>query len=325
MVACTNSPFRPIAVAVPSSILAPRLGPIPPEHMETVSVGLPVYNGERYLEVAIRSVLAQSWTKLELIICDNSSTDGTEAICRRFIAQDPRVRYHRNARNIGAAGNFCLTFELSSGAYFRWLSADDYIGPTSVEKCVALLERNPDAVLACTRAVFVNEHGAETHPYDEAQALEQTRACERFRAVFGQDSWCNAYYGLFRRETFARTALMQAFPGADHALLAELAMYGRFLEVPEPLFFRRIHPGAYSYGVSAERDRAFYTPEHGTRSEPMIRAWRHRVANVRAVMRSPAGMKDKMWILEHILRRAWWEHPQLLREARKMIFGGGRG
>jgi glycosyltransferase involved in cell wall biosynthesis len=293
--------------------------------MAAVSVGLPVYNGERYLEVAIRSVLAQSWTELELVICDNGSTDRTEAICRRFVAQDPRVRYHRNARNIGAAGNFCLTFELASGAYFRWLSVDDYIGPTWIEKCLALLEAHEDAVLACTKTVFVDEHGAELRPYDEVQALEQPRACDRFRAVLDQDSWCNAVYGLTRRETLARTALVGAFPASDKALLAELAMHGRFLEVSEPLFFRRIHPGAYSYGISSERDREFYTPKSSNRSAPMIRAWRHRIANARAVMRSPAGITDKIRMLEHVLRRAWWQYDELLREAGNLIRGPGRG
>lgn len=292
--------------------------------MATVSIGLPVYNGERYLEFAVRSVLNQSWTDLELIICDNGSTDATESICRMFVELDSRVRYHRNPVNIGAAGNFCRTFDLSRGPYFRWLSADDYMGRESVEKCLALLETRPDAVLACTRTVFVDESGNETQAYDEIQALEQARAFDRFRAAFDQDPWCNAVYGLARRGTLAGTGLLGAFPGSDKALLVELAMHGRILEVPEPLFFRRIHPGAYSYGVSSVRDREFYTPGSGSRTAPMPRAWRHKIENARAVARSPAATGEKIRILAHLARQAWWERSELLSEFGGLVRGSMR-
>src|SRR6202789_2802935 len=76
----------------------------------TVSVGMPVYNGETYLEVAISSVLAQSFDDLELIICDNASTDRTAEICQDYAARDPRIRYFRNAQNLGAAPNYNLAF-----------------------------------------------------------------------------------------------------------------------------------------------------------------------------------------------------------------------
>lgn len=292
--------------------------------MATVSVGLPVYNGERYLEVAVRSVLAQSWTDLELVICDNGSADRTESICRMFAGQDPRVHYHRNAANIGAAGNFCRTFELSSGVYFRWLSADDFIGATAIEKSLALLKSHDDAALACTQTVFVDESGAEMRAYDEIQALEHAGAFDRFRAAFEQDPWCNAVYGLVRRDTLTKTGLLGAFPGSDKALLVELAMHGRLLEVPEPLFFRRIHPGAYSYGVSSARDREFYAPGSGKPSAPIPRAWRHAHANARAALRSPAGSADKLRMLAHLARQAWWQRSELLREAGSLVRGSIR-
>lgn len=86
------------------------------------SIGLPVYNGENYLEQAIQSVLAQTFQDFELIISDNASTDGTEAICRRFAEQDPRILYVRQPRNIGAAKNYNYTFHLARGEYFNWLA-----------------------------------------------------------------------------------------------------------------------------------------------------------------------------------------------------------
>src|SRR2546425_9420098 len=90
-----------------------------------VSVGLPVYNGERYLAEALDSLLTQSYEDFELIICDNASTDRTGEIARSYAAKDKRVRYARNDKNLGAGGNFRRGFALASGEYFRWAASDD--------------------------------------------------------------------------------------------------------------------------------------------------------------------------------------------------------
>src|SRR5262245_34703254 len=94
-----------------------------------VSVALPVYNGENFIAEAIASVLAQSVTDLELIIQDNASTDRTREICAEFVARDPRVRYFRNPRNLGAAPNYNLAYKSASGRYFKWLAHDDRLLP----------------------------------------------------------------------------------------------------------------------------------------------------------------------------------------------------
>ena len=78
-----------------------------------VSIGLPVYNGDNFVGQAIESLLAQTYEDIELIVSDNASTDGTEDICRTFAAQDERVRYFRNAENIGLVRNYNQTFTLS--------------------------------------------------------------------------------------------------------------------------------------------------------------------------------------------------------------------
>lgn len=286
-----------------------------------VSVGIPVYNGERYLEVAIRSVLAQTWGDLELVICDNCSTDRTPEICRTYAGQDARVRYLRNERNIGAAGNFRRAFHESRAPMFRWLCSDDQIGPSSVEKCLRLLQARPDAAIVCSRAEFVDEHGAMLKPYHAVQAITHDDAYERFRAAFECDPWCNSVYGLIRRSTLLRTALHQPFPAADKALIVELAIHGKILEIDEVLFFRRIHPGAYSYGVSNERDRSFYTPTRSGRAARMLRAWPNTLANLGAVTRSPARIPEKLRMLAYALRQAWWQRKEMFDEARGLIGG----
>src|SRR5689334_3559190 len=85
-----------------------------------VSIGLPVYNGENYLAKTIASILAQTFTDFELIICDNASSDSTQRICEDFARQDARVRYGRNEKNLGAGPNYDLAFSRSTGTYFKW-------------------------------------------------------------------------------------------------------------------------------------------------------------------------------------------------------------
>src|SRR3954470_23138397 len=105
-----------------------------------VTIGLPVYNGARYLAEAIESVLAQTFTDFELVISDNASTDATAAIALQYAARDPRVRYSRNRENIGSARNFGRAFELATGEFFKWMASDDLISPEFLENCVAALD-----------------------------------------------------------------------------------------------------------------------------------------------------------------------------------------
>ncbi|MGH8296641.1 MAG: glycosyltransferase family 2 protein, partial [Steroidobacteraceae bacterium] len=99
-----------------------------------VSVGLPVFDGEAFLEDAIRSALEQTLGDLELILCDNASSDRTAEICCDHAARDPRVRYFRNPRNLGAAANYNLAFSHARGRYFKWLAHDDCMLPSFLAK-----------------------------------------------------------------------------------------------------------------------------------------------------------------------------------------------
>ncbi|HMB96546.1 MAG TPA: glycosyltransferase family A protein, partial [Tepidisphaeraceae bacterium] len=124
-----------------------------------VSIGMPVRNGQRFIRQAIDSLLAQTFTNFELIICDNASTDSTEAICREYASRDSRVRYFRNSRNLGPAGNHNKCVDLSQGDYFRWHAHDDMCAPDYLEKCVECLDHNPDVVIAYPRTLIVDEEG----------------------------------------------------------------------------------------------------------------------------------------------------------------------
>jgi len=207
-----------------------------------VSVGLPVFNGEDYLEQALDSILAQTYSDFELIISDNASTDRTEEICRAYAAKDERIRYFRNETNLGAAKNFNRVFELSSGEYFKWAAHDDLCAPEYLRWCVEILDREPDVVLCYPKTSIIDEHGEFVEDYFDGFDLRSPKPHKRFRDFFRAPGLCNPIFGLIRANILKRTPLIGNYTSSDRVLLGELALLGQFYEVPERLFFRREHP-----------------------------------------------------------------------------------
>lgn len=209
-----------------------------------VSIGMPVYNAERYLDAALASLVAQDFQDFEIIICDNASVDGTAAIAAAWVARDPRIRYVANSTNIGVEPNFNRVLDYARGRYFRWAAHDDLVACSHLSRCIAALEAAPDAVLCQSFVQIIDSDGAPVGIYDSGlRGAESLRASDRFAAVVLSRHLCTDIYGLMRTDTLRGTRLHGSYFGSDRALLAELALMGRFLHVPEPLFMNREHPG----------------------------------------------------------------------------------
>lgn len=207
-----------------------------------VSIGLAVYNGEKYLEQAIQSILAQTFTDFELIISDNASTDRTAEICQKYAAQDPRIRYSRNLTNIGGANNENLTFRLSRGEYFRWAAHDDVLASTLLEKCVEVLDSDSQLIL-CYPMETVIDSDSNASRTVATNFGTSSSPFTRFVELSSRGHACEATYGLMRSETLKKTRLQQNYTDSDRTLLCELGLMGKFYEIPEYLFFKRCHSG----------------------------------------------------------------------------------
>lgn len=209
-----------------------------------VSIGLPIYNGERYLAETINSLLDQTFSDFELIISDNASTDRTADICAAYTTQDHRIRYYRNEINMGAAPNYNRTFELATGEYFKWGAYDDPCAPTCLERCVEVLEASPEAIMCYPKTVVVNEQDEVicNYIYEDGFDLRQEKPHLRLRQFFDIGILCHPVFGLIRRDTLVRTALIGSYPSSDRVLLGELALLGKCYEIPEYLAYRRVHP-----------------------------------------------------------------------------------
>ena len=173
-----------------------------------VGIGLPVFNGEGYLEEALDSILAQTHKDFELIISDNASTDRTRQICRTYAAHDPRVRYYRNKENLGASRNFNRVFELSSGKYFKWAAHDDLLAPEFLAKCVEVLERDPSVVLCHSGTMCIDKHGRWIRRNKSSNGGYSQKPHERFRAQLSFFKPCWKIFGLIRADSLRKTPIM---------------------------------------------------------------------------------------------------------------------
>jgi glycosyltransferase involved in cell wall biosynthesis len=221
------------------------------------SVGLPVFNGETYLEAAIGSVLAQTFEDFELVICDNASTDRTAEICSDYAARDRRIRYFRNPQNLGAAPNYNLAFSHARGRYFKWLAHDDRITRSYLDKTVRVLDERTDAVLCNAVVGYIDSNGAPIGLYNSGLALaDSPSAAARFGWMVLRSHSCVDFFGLIRREALQNSLLHGSFHGADRALLAQLAIRGRLIQLPAPLVEMREHPNRYTRSQARSADRA---------------------------------------------------------------------
>ena len=279
-----------------------------------VSVGLPVYNGQRYLAQAVEALLAQTFEDFELIICDNASTDGTEETCRAYARLDSRIRYVRNAVNIGGARNYRLAFELAIAPYFRWATHDDLVAPQLLSRCVEILDRDGAVVLAYPKTRLIDAEGRVISDFEDNLHLDSLRPRDRFISVLERVGMCNAIYGLMRSALLRKTRLMGNFLASDIAFLAELTLYGRFWEISDRLFFRRVHAEAFSSQKSIQRLLGFYNPRH--KNHYSARRTRHLWENIRSVIRAPIDTgTEKVPICLYLARVAIWNRREVGAEA----------
>jgi glycosyltransferase involved in cell wall biosynthesis len=270
-----------------------------------VSIGVAVYNGERFLPQTLTSLLAQTYRDFELIICDNCSADRTEQICRSYGERDARIRYYRNAANIGAPRNFNQAFELSQGQYFKWSGADDLCAPEMIERCLAVLDQRPDVVLAYTKTRLIDETGAAVDDYDDRLDLQFETPHKRLSHLLWNVWMCNAVFGLIRSRVMKGVGCFGTYPNSDLAFLAALALHGPFVEIPERLFFRRIHALSVQRYPSAHQRIAMFDPAKA--GQLTFPNWKLFAAHFSAIHRAPLGWMEKLrcYSKMHIWFRRW--------------------
>jgi glycosyltransferase involved in cell wall biosynthesis len=252
-----------------------------------LSIGLPVYNGDKYLSESLEALLGQTYTEFELIISDNASTDGTAEICQHYAKQDSRIRYFRQRHNIGCAPNHNLVFAQARGELFKSASHDDLYASDLVERCIDALDEDPRVVLAHSWSALIDSSGAVTQLVDYPVATHATRAPDRLRSML-LDGWGDDEGGVVRAEVLRRAAPHGSYHFADRTFTVELALHGPFYMVPDWLYFRRSHSEQGGRNTSVRARCTNLDPRRADRL-------RHPTARLYA---------EYMWALVDAIRRA---------------------
>jgi glycosyltransferase involved in cell wall biosynthesis len=293
-----------------------------------VSIGLPVYNGARFLRQALDSLLAQDCTDFELIISDNASTDGTPQICADYAARDPRVRYHRAGENRGAVWNHRRVVELARGRFFKWAAHDDECAPQMLRRCVETLASAPaGVVLVYPQAEIIDEHGRTVSLYRTSIECRDARPHRRLGRVVGSVELGTPMYGVARIEALRRTRLIDAFASSDFVFLAEMALLGEIWELPEPLLRKRFHPArATEAHKTPEAMASWLDPRQPSRPRRRLApADRIDLEYLRSVWRSPLGLIDKIRCAGAVLRHSRTQRYRWRRWKRRLLpLGAGR-
>ncbi len=207
-----------------------------------LTVGLPVFNGEKFVGNAIECMLEQTYSDYVFIISDNASTDATQDICRQYEKFDKRIKYYRNEQNLGAAKNFELLYQKVETPFWTPISHDDYFSLNFLEACLNKLIENPAVVLAApSQIAVINANGfikrAESNFNTTGMSLAE-RLCHMLDRIM----WVS-FYGVSRTrifgEVWSNIAPYKTRFGADVIFLAGMLLKGQIAAAEGTTFFYR--------------------------------------------------------------------------------------
>lgn len=276
-----------------------------------ITIGIPTFDNEHTIGQSIDSILAQSYRNLRLLISDNDSSDNTKSECLERVRRDLRVHYYRQKNNIGVFRNYNGLFMKCKSKYFKWQSSSDWCDDDLIGSSITVLESNPDVVLVYAGVFLVDKKGGLTE-YSRDFGLEMADPSERFVYLLENIQLCNMFNGVIRTSALRSTKLNAPFLGSDIVLLAELALGGKIIFLPDRKWYRRMTPETASKLQSAEQRAAFFFGV--PRKFDKHVTWKLVLALFVAVFRSDNDLKVRLKCLRYLLRKILWIRGSLYRE-----------
>lgn len=287
-----------------------------------ITIGLPVYNGQKFLQAAIDSHLSQSYGDFELVISDNGSTDATEEICRRYAAQDDRISYLRSPVNRGILWNHRRVLEGLGEAtpYFRWAGADDVLEPGLLAAMVEVLRSRPEVEAVMPATKNIDEAGAIIRSMERTLNLESAVPYERARQILLANYQHVIAYGLLRAPSLRRMRTGPDYIGWDPVFIWELALRGRIFQLEQLALLRRFHPGSISRVKTAGEMRKWVEPD--ARAGMNFPHWTWAYERARALLATSLPSREKLRISLLLLRATSWQRKDLARDVIQAVRRG---
>lgn len=219
---------------------------------KNLTIGMPVYNGEKYLEEALNSLLSVT-IPFRLIISDNNSSDYTYSILKKYENKFDDITIIRQKNNIGAVENFLFLLELSTTRYFSWLGADDMVGSGWFERNLEVLQ-NDDRIIASIGGInLIEADGSLSIQRQRVEDLtfNKSRLLRRMK-FFSQPNElgrANLIYSVWNTEVLELgdfSSFRSNYYAADSLFVYNLLMYGRIVQNHDAVLYKRIHSGAES-------------------------------------------------------------------------------
>ncbi|MCB0069469.1 MAG: glycosyltransferase family 2 protein [Caldilineaceae bacterium] len=212
----------------------------------SLTIGMPVYNGERFVARALASLIAQDFGDWILIVADNCSTDGTCAAVEAFCRQDARIRLVRHEMNRGAVGNFLYLAEQANTPYFMWAAHDDEWSGNYIGACLAQLNAHPDVGFASGMVVNIDAEGRHVRVYNSFISFGAKNAERRLRSYLvarEADGKANMIYSVYRTQIVRAVCSIPGILdgwGADMAFVAAALARVRYLPAEDATLLKRI-------------------------------------------------------------------------------------
>jgi len=211
-----------------------------------VSIGMPVYNGEKFIREALDSLLAQTFTDFELIISDNASTDGTEAICHEYAVKDTRIRYIQQVTNLGAIANFKFVLDGADGEYFMWAAADDVWDKNWIETLFPVSVDNQCLAYGMVQTIDGNSNHMQ-HPANSRKFNYTGSRFIRRLKYYSESSFLgkpNPIYGIYPKSLVTKevfNVLKEDAEGVDMLFLYRLLADADIRGGAAVFLYKRIH------------------------------------------------------------------------------------
>ena len=228
-----------------------------------LSIGLPVYNGEKFLQNRLDGILSQTFSDFELIISDNASTDSTADICKEYALKDNRILYIRQENNIGPFNNFKFVLDKAQNEYFVFAAVDDLWKPTFLEKNIKVLDSDDNVVGSVSKSISYGSNIKKPQIDLENNFFKKQyfRILNHFRTSGSYDAYgsyekririylkkfsSRSFFAVFRTDRIKKSMIFPPIPLVDFAIFLNILKEGNFHVVDEELL------SIYTGGLSSK-------------------------------------------------------------------------